>query len=194
MRYLSGKVTDFIIKIGVISNESYEIYQYGFQIGMEMLCCLIAFLGISTYMHMIPECIIFTVIFMLLRTYAGGVHLNSFVKCFVCSVTIQMVTLIYNRQHSLTFLISWFIIISGAFLIWKIAPVENVNRELELNEKKHCKKVTWKILIGIILFSVYCTFYAMDDIVSLIALTILLVLVSQYIGIAKYNCEKKRRK
>ena len=38
---------------------------------------------------MIPEFVVFTGIFMLLRTYAGGVHLNSFGTCYVCSVAVQ---------------------------------------------------------------------------------------------------------
>ena len=36
--------------------------------------------------------------------------------------------------------------------------------------------------------------YTMDNMVSLISVTILIVLISQYIGIEKYKIEKKRRK
>lgn len=39
MRFLSEKITDHIVKSGAISEESYAIYQYGFQIGLEMLGC-----------------------------------------------------------------------------------------------------------------------------------------------------------
>lgn len=80
MKYLSKKLTDYIVKAGVISQESYALYQYGFQIGIEMLICFLVCFGIAIYMHMIPEFVVFTGSFMLLRTYAGGVHfLNSFI-------------------------------------------------------------------------------------------------------------------
>ena len=89
MKYFSEKLTSYIVKSGAVPEESYEIYQYGFQIGLEMLSCLLACFGIAVYLHMIPEFVVFTGIFMLLRTYAGGVHLNSFGTCYVCSVAVQ---------------------------------------------------------------------------------------------------------
>ncbi len=192
MRYLSGKITDYIIKMGVISDELYEVYQYGFQIGMEMFSCFAVCLVIAIYLHTILEFAVFTMIFMLLRTYAGGIHMNSFSGCFICSVTVQTIILIINRQYTLACPVSWLIIFCGALLILRVAPVENINRELDLDEKKHCKEVTIKVLIGIIFFSAGCTFSRISNMVSLIALTILLVLVSQYLGIAKYKYEKNK--
>lgn len=91
MRRLSEKLTEYVIKTGTVSSESYDIYQYGFQIGLEMLCCFVTCLSIAIYMHMIPEFAIFTGIFMLLRTYAGGVHLNSFGSCLELKVEKQIV-------------------------------------------------------------------------------------------------------
>ena len=88
MKRLSEKLTAYIINAGAVSEELYAVYQYGFQIGLEMLCCFVTCLSVAIYMHMIPEFAIFTGIFMLLRTYAGGVHLNSFGSCFICSVTV----------------------------------------------------------------------------------------------------------
>lgn len=178
--------------MGVISDELYEVYQYGFQIGMEMFSCFAVCLVIAIYLHTILEFAVFTMIFMLLRTYAGGIHMNSFSGCFICSVTVQTIILIINRQYTLACPVSWLIIFCGALLILRVAPVENINRELDLDEKKHCKEVTIKVLIGIIFFSAGCTFSRISNMVSLIALTILLVLVSQYLGIAKYKYEKNK--
>ena len=41
MKYLSEKITDYVIKTGAASEESYAIYQYGFQIGLEMVSCFL---------------------------------------------------------------------------------------------------------------------------------------------------------
>ena len=78
MKQLSEKLTQFVIDSGAISKESYAVYQYGFQIGLEMLTCLAVCSGIAVYLHMIPEFIALTVFFMLLRSFAGGVHLIAF--------------------------------------------------------------------------------------------------------------------
>ena len=77
MKYFSEKLTSYIVKSGAVPEESYEIYQYGFQIGLEMLSCLLACFGIAVYLHMIPEFAVVTGIFMMLRSFVGGVYLNS---------------------------------------------------------------------------------------------------------------------
>ena len=77
MKYLSEKITDYVIKTGAASEESYAIYQYGFQIGLEMVSCFLTCFCIAIWLHMIPEFVVFTIVFMLLRTYAGGLHLNE---------------------------------------------------------------------------------------------------------------------
>lgn len=194
MKCLSEKLTDYVIKTGVISEESYAIYQYGFQIGIEMLSCFLVCLGIGIYLRMIPDFLVFTGSFILLRTYAGGLHLNSFTRCFICSVFVQTLVLLISKQYTILLPIAWVIILGGSILIWRIAPVENINRELDIDEKVHCKRVTVKVLSGIIAFVLVCTLLGMDNMVSLISVTILIVLISQYIGIEKYKIEKKRRK
>lgn len=194
MRYLSEKITDYIIKSGAISGESYEIYQYGFQIGLEMGSCFLVSLGIALYLHMIRQFFVFTGVFMLLRTYVGGLHLNSYLGCFICSIAVQTITLLINSTYAIVFPVAWGIILISTVLILKNAPVENINRELDAEEKKHCKEVTMKILASVLIFSIGCTVVGLDSIVSLISMTMLIVSISQYIGMIKYNIEKKGRK
>lgn len=191
MRRLSEKLTGYVIKAGAVSEELYAVYQYGFQIGLEMLCCFVVCLSIAIYLHMIPEFIVFTGIFMLLRTYAGGVHLNSFGGCFICSVVVQTVSLFIGNKYQFSVGNAWSIILISAVLIWKFAPVESISRELDRDEMEHCKKVTLKIIIGILSFAGVCTFVSNSEIVSLIALTVMVVFVSKCIGIIKYKVEKR---
>ena len=176
MKYFSEKLTSYIVKSGAVPEESYEIYQYGFQIGLEMLSCLLACFGIAVYLHMIPEFVVFTGIFMLLRTYAGGVHLNSFGTCYVCSVAVQTLVMYFNNKYKFTVSIAWILILMSAILILKAAPVESINRELDNTEKEHCQKVTMKILMGVIAFAICCTVGLIQDMLSLLSLTTFIIL------------------
>ena len=143
---------------------------------------------------MIPEFAIFTGIFMLLRTYAGGVHLNSFGSCFICSVTVQTMAMYFNIKYKFTVGTAWILILVSAILILKAAPVECINRELDDTEKEHCKKVTMKVLSAVIVFAGCCTLAGIPDILSLVALTSFIILISQYVGILKYKIEKSKNK
>ena len=194
MKFLSEKITDYIVKSGAISEESYAIYQYGVQIGLEMLGCFLVSLFIALYMHMIPQFFVSTVVFMLLRTYAGGIHLKSYLGCFFCSIAVQTMILLINEYYALKCTIAWLIILIGTILILKVAPVENVNRELDQYEREHCKGVIKKVLAGIIVVSAVCTYLERYNTVSLIALTIMMVIISQYMGIVMFKLGKNRRR
>ena len=185
MKYFSEKLTSYIVKSGAVPEESYEIYQYGFQIGLEMLSCLLACFGIAVYLHMIPEFAVVTGIFMMLRS------LNSFDACFMCSVTVQTLVLVVNRLYTQPLNLAWGIIVLSSVLIWNMAPVQSINRELDADEKKHCRKVAVKIIVGIYVFAGICTLTGMNAIVSLVAVTMAAVLISQYIGVVKYKIEKR---
>lgn len=138
--------------------------------------------------------IVFTGIFMLLRTYAGGVHLNSFGTCYVCSVAVQTLVMYFNNKYKFTVSIAWILILMSAILILKAAPVESINRELDNTEKEHCQKVTMKILMGVIAFAICCTVGLIQDMLSLISLTTFIILISQYVGILKYKIENSKNK
>ena len=81
MKYFSEKLTSYIVKSGAVPEESYEIYQYGFQIGLEMLSCLLTCFGIAVYLHMIPEFAVVTGIFMMLRSFKDT-FANALADCF----------------------------------------------------------------------------------------------------------------
>ena len=58
------------------------------------------------------------------------------------------------------------------------------------SEKEHCKKVTEKTISGILVFAIFCTLGRFLEMVSLVAMTVLLVLISQCIGVLKFKIEK----
>ena len=191
MKWLSERLTDYVIKTGVVSKELYAVYQYGFQIGLEMFCCFTTCFIIAICLHIISEFIIFTRIFILLRTYAGGIHLNSFGSCFICSVAVQTVALLINIKYQFPIRSAWVIIMISSLLIYKLSPVESISRELDKEEKKHCKKATLKIIISILIIAGCCTIRSGYKIISLIAITMSIVLFSQCLGIIKFKLLKK---
>jgi Membrane protein putatively involved in post-translational modification of the autoinducing quorum-sensing peptide len=190
MKRLSEKLTQFVIDSGAISKESYAVYQYGFQIGLEMLSCLVVCSVIAVYLRMIPEFIALTVFFMLLRSFAGGVHLNSFWKCFICSVTVQTLVLVLNDLHRFSITNAWGIIILSSILIFMLSPVQSINKELDNDEKAYGKRAVMKILSGLLLFSGCCTLINNNKMVSLMAFIVLTILISQCVGVVKYKIEK----
>lgn len=87
----------------------------------------------------------------------------------------QLAILLLNDKYQFSMNISWFIILISSVLIWRFAPVESINRELDREEKVHCKRVTLKVMIALLLLTGYF---------------VAIVFISQCIGIIKYRAEK----
>ena len=192
MKQISDKLTQYVIRSGAVPPESYLIYQYGFQVGLELLCSFMICCIVAIILNMILEFAIFTVIFVVLRTYAGGVHLERFSSCLICSVGVQTLILSINDLLEVSLFVSWALILICSILVIKNAPVESENKKLSLSERKSLKRITKKVVFSVIFFTIICSLLGTDRIVFLIALVFIAVLISQYIGLIKYHTNQDK--
>jgi len=182
MGRLAAKLADYILDKGAIGKEDYEIYQYGFQTGLEMLSCLIVTLLLSLKLKMFGEYIVFFSIFILLRSYAGGLHLNRFLSCFVCSCFVEIATLLFAKNYQFPSKISFFIILGMTFMVKVIKPIDHENRPISDGERLIFKKCLNTILIVIILLDIFIYYIRQNYYLSLMAITIIVVVISMIIG------------
>ena len=101
MKKIADYLTDYICKRGIINEEDYSIYNYGFLSGLELSFCLCICSIISGIMDAFYEGIILWVIFLCVRSYAGGVHLKRYRHCLICSCVVYSVILMLNRWKTL---------------------------------------------------------------------------------------------
>lgn len=106
MKKIADYLTDYIRKKGIIAEEDYPIYNYGFQSGLELCFCLCICSIIAYLMDAFYEGIILLAIFFYVRSYAGGVHLNKYGYCLICSCTVYSTLLILNRCKTLDGVVS----------------------------------------------------------------------------------------
>ena len=97
MEKIAKKLTDYYMRTGLINEKDAAIYQFGWQVSIEILISIIASIGIALYLKMFLEMIFLGGIFIPLRTWAGGVHLDRYWKCFVCSVMVIVVGLVFSK-------------------------------------------------------------------------------------------------
>lgn len=133
---LSEKFTNYIIKKGIITNNEYEIYQYGFQCLLELSTSTICSIVIALILKMLPECILFFLFFIPLRSYNGGIHLKTYMGCFLSSCLILTSTLLAVKYINMPKEISFCILIPCLILIKILGPVNHPNRKVEKSENK----------------------------------------------------------
>lgn len=194
MERISRILTNYLIKNKVIANEKKAIYQYGFQIGMEVCLNTIISIVIAIICNMEFEAILFFIVFILLRSYAGGVHLNTYTSCLICSCVSFWGILMIVKYIRIYDYVALVIISISLLVIEVISPVQDVNRPISPNELKiFNNKLNHSIGIIIILtFAFY--FFELEKMLMMIAVTTLFMVCILFWGKLNYiRCVKNSR-
>jgi len=134
MKRLVSIILNFMIKNNVISKDTEEIefYRYGIEITLSSLIniALISIIGIVT--NYTFESTMFLAVFITMRSFTGGYHANTYIKCnLVISISFVILLLIFKiiRHISLKSII--LIAIFQVVTIVLLAPIENKNKPIE---------------------------------------------------------------
>lgn len=144
------KVLDAITNLISADKESdeVEIIRYGVEIiflkGIFWVTLLVAGLLFCCFW----ECLIFLLMFSSLRTYAGGYHTESRLKCFIyslCTVCISL-TIVKLFANPIVLWISYVLVVPIIFIVFRVSPVDTENKRLDDDEKRRFKKISVLIL------------------------------------------------
>lgn len=191
---LSEYLTELLIEAGSIEKKDRNIYRYGIEIIAVMALNVITIIVIGYAMSMLLDCVIFLLLFMPLRSYAGGYHNSSFIKCYFLSCSIIVISLIgmsyinIDVKHIYMLLI----VCIPCLYIWKVAPIENKNKPMTIEEtKKNRLKTRILVLlylaVGNLAF-VFESFLIVKIIISALWITMVLMIIE-----IEYSWNRKKR-
>lgn len=177
----SNKVVDWLIVNGTVKAEDRQIYLYGLQQGLMMILNIITTVIIGFCFSMVWQSIIFMVAYIPLRSFAGGYHARTQLKCYILSIMLTVVVLIMIKSIPATDIpIIALTGIASGIIAW-LSPMEDSNKPLDEVELKVYRKRARLILIikiCIIAISLLSKLYtmALTIAISLFALSVMLIL------------------
>ena len=186
-------VTQILIDSGVIEEENCEVYHFGLEMAFAMFLNLITTIMIGLLFRMLLESIVFLLLFIPLRSYAGGFHASNHFKCYWLS-QFSVIAVLCLVQHFKYFVISPFGISVAAtcvVIIFSCSPIPDLNRlydEIEIYVFR--KRARIVLLIELVVTAIF----HLLEIRTYLAITIcvyILVGCVILIGILK-NCIKNR--
>ncbi len=165
---------DFLIRQDIIQEGDREVYEYCFAILlMNVLYYLICFLVMIHY-HCFLLPIIFTAIFLFLRSYMGGWHAPNMWSCLLFGLllfTVAVNLMIYpdiTEQGKLFF--SGFSLLLAGWSVHHFGIQDHPNRRLNSLEKATAQKKCYMLLAILGLLMLCATFLGQLDIVFSAAL------------------------
>lgn len=191
MSYLSDKLAAYLFSQTEDAQVSIEVYKYSTQVTLEMLSGILASICIAVFLNMELECLIFLILFSVLRSYAGGVHLDKFRHCFLFSTMITVIVLMSVKYCYVPVRISGLMMGASIMVLWKVPASANKNRVVTETEAVYFRKKLMQAVLAVVIFFLVMLVCKAYKYVFLAALTITVTTVLMLVG--KWKEEYKNR-
>ena len=189
---LVERLTDFLEKEEIISDEEKEIVQFGLESLGGNLLGIILTLVVGVCFQQVREALLLWFLLFPLRKNAGGFHAKTKVRCFLSSNVTIIVSMVCIQQIRWTETENILITVISAVVIWIMAPVENGNKRLDSVEYRVYRQRTRKILLLEVLLFVLSLTFGWEDLVIVITMVFSIVCVVLVTGKVKMLKDRRR--
>ncbi len=170
-------VIDQMVRRNVIKESDRNIYSYGLTVMVLKLAALVVAVIISIFIGETIDLLIFLLLFIPLRKYAGGFHERTALRCFIESQIILIlveITLKYIHYYTFENIAgAVFSFVGAAVIIYK-APIGSVNRVLNDKQKKKYRKISLVVCLILILIAILTYIYNYMNVTYAVFITFLL--------------------
>lgn len=164
VRIISKQIAKYFSSKLNLSQEEISSIDYGCQVIIYILFEMLSIILLSYFLNIFWPVVISTLVFLILRPFAGGIHMPSYFLCYIFSliVFITIGCLVNLINIPARYLINWlvFVFILSLFLINKYAPadtaiqpIKDPLRRRELKTISLIIVICWFLLSLAIMFS-----------------------------------------
>ncbi len=149
---VSDKVIESLIATGVVPLEDKALYQYGLEQGVFMIINALSAILIGFILGMLWQSVVFMLSYIPIRSYAGGYHASTQLKCYWLSNAVIFIVLMGVKLIPWNFSIILIISLCAAMIIFWLAPVEDLNkplRQIEIVIYKRRARILFALLLSV---------------------------------------------
>lgn len=131
----SNKIAEKLIFMQIVSNEDKEIYAYGINRVLTIVLNVAATLILGIIYGRVYEAALFFTAFILLRSYSGGYHASTPMKCYVFTVLLITTILSVMKFVSVHKYVCFGLSLLSDIIIILLSPNEAKNKPLDAIER-----------------------------------------------------------
>lgn len=146
---ISNGIAFYFVRNNIIGQDDIEVYSFGVLAFLEMSINILSTLILAIIFDCIPEAIGFVLIYIPLRSCAGGYHAKKYISCYIISIALFLLVMflsfaIPTNSYRIVESISIIFTLSTILLL---APIDSENKRATKEEKKKFRKIS--ILIAL---------------------------------------------
>ncbi|MBE6843849.1 MAG: accessory regulator AgrB [Ruminococcus sp.] len=181
-RDVSQQLTQSLIDNNTIKGEEREIYRYGIQQGLTLILNLVTTLLIGLLCGMVWQSVVFTMMYIPLRSFAGGFHAKTPTGCYIFSIVLMFVVLLAMKFVPFTHFICSIMLFVSCLIIVLLVPVEDGNKPLDKIEQKVYRKRSLLIWIFELIATALCLYFNLMSLATCLTLTLTVMAVMLILG------------
>lgn len=194
---LAQSIAEFLVDNEVIDRTKLDIYVYGYEVLLSGILGFIIALILGLIFSQLFEAILFLAVFILLRSFTGGYHAATYLKCnIVFAINLAFVMLL--SKHITVYLLPYHIIIGivSFVIIAAFSPIESKFKPIAKQRKKKHRFLSLLILISLITISslLYINFPVISLVIDLTALSVVLSMIIEITKKGLSNNESVKEK
>ena len=145
---ISNYSVNKMIDLKIIMESDRELYLYGIKELIVIFQNIVITLALGVLFHNFFQTIVFLGAYIPLRSFAGGYHAVSAKRCSVYSLGLILILEFYFSHRYLVALKYIFsMLVIAISIIYKVSPLQCVNKPLSTEEKCRYALLTKKILL-----------------------------------------------
>lgn len=174
-------ITNYLCINKTIEEKHKDVYIYGFEVFISNVINFCIVMGLGLIFNEVLHAILFYVVFVVTRSYSGGYHANSYLKCNVLFGLICLITLLFSKLLtpfiSIVYLLIFLAIYVGCII--EYVPVDSENKKLAKEKKTKFKQISliisivWTVISTILYFT--AKEYATTIVLTLVVIAILIL-------------------
>lgn len=190
--HLSERITSLLIENKVILEENKDIYSYGLRQLFMMILNITITILLGLIFRELWQSILFSVVYIPLRSYAGGYHARTPMRCTLFSTFMVAVALLFMKVLTFTRISILIMLIISSLIIIILSPVEDKNKPLDNIEKIVYKKRTFIILSIEVIITIIMLLLGLDKISLCLVLSITSLSFMLIFGMIKNGLNKQK--
>lgn len=161
MNKISKRIVERLLGKGIIIKSDYDIYLFGIEQLLSIILNLLTTILIGCLFGIVWQAILFVGAFMILRSYAGGYHALTPVRCYILTIVTIIVSLSAIKYFEIDMVVLISLLIMTSVVILVLAPVDTENKPIDEIEYIYYRKKTmivWGVEVIIALLCVAVDF------------------------------------
>ena len=187
---LSEKIIESMVATGVVPSEDKDLYQFGLNQGLIMIVNVLSAILIGLILGMLWHSIVFMLSYIPIRSYAGGYHASTQLKCYWLSNALILAVLLGIKLIPWNgYILSAISLCAGIIIFW-LAPVEDLNKPLRQIEIVIYKRRARFLFVLLLILTFLFWFAGKEQISVSILMALQVVSVMLILGVLKNSRNK----